>query len=99
MSMEKNVKVINFEGEVFDTGIAYEDVAAIAVNIWSGDEVLTIFTKDGIVYQHDAADYHHYRSEGYADGYYVVYPADFEKWDQRTSTGTWDEGGYFSNNE
>jgi len=95
--MEKNVKIINFEGEVFDIGIAYENVAAIAVGIWSGDERLVIFTKDGKVHQHDAADYHYYRSDTYADGHYAVYPADFEKWDKRTSADPWAEGGYFSN--
>lgn len=97
--MGKNVKIINFEGEAFDTGIAYEDVAAIAVNIWSGDEMLTIFTKDGKVYQQDITDYHYYRSDSYHDGSYAVYPEDFEKWDMRTSADPWAEGGYFSNDE
>lgn len=95
MSMEKNVKVINYKGEAFDTEVAYEDVVAIAVNVWSGDEMLTIFTKDGKVRQYDAADYHYYRSESYADGCYAIYPADFEQWDMRTSADPWADGGYF----
>ncbi len=99
MSMEKNVKVINYKGEVFDTEVAYEDVVAIAVNVWSGDEMLTIFTKDGKVHQYDAADYHYYRSDSHDDGSYAIYPADFEKWDMRTSADPWAEGGYHSDDE
>ena len=92
--MEKNIKVINYQGEAFDVGVQYEDAAAIVVNIWSGDEMLTIFTKKGEVFQYDAADYHYYRSDSYDDGAYVVYPKDFEKWDQRTAAEPYAEGGY-----
>ena len=92
--MEKNVKVINYKGEVFDTEMPYEDVAAIAVNIWSGDEMLTIFTKKGEVFQYDAADYHYYRSDSHYDGAYAIYPEDFEEWDQRSSPDPYAEGGY-----
>lgn len=93
--MEKNVKVINFENEAFDIGIAYEDVVAIAVNIWSGDEMLTIFTKDGEVRQYDAADYHYYRSDSHYDGAYAIYPKDFEKWDQRSTVDSYMEEGFW----
>ena len=99
MSMEKNVRVISFDNEAVDINVAYEDVTTIAVIILSGDEVLTIFTKDGKAYRYDAADYCHYRSGRCTDDYYVIYPADFEKWDKRTSADPWAEGGYFSNNE
>ncbi len=92
--MEKNVRIINYKGEAFDTGMPYERVAAIAVNIWSGDEMLTIFTNGGKVFQYDAADYHYYRSDSHGDGAYAIYPKDFEKWDQRTSADPYAEGGY-----
>ena len=93
--MEKNVKIINYKGEAFDTEMPYEDVAAIAVNVWSGDEMLTIFTKDGEVRQYDAADYHYYRSDSHYGGAYAIYPKDFEKWDQRTAADPYEKGGYW----
>lgn len=81
--MEKNIEVINFKQERFDTGVPVADVKVIYVNIISGDEILTIFKKDGKVEQHDAADYHYPRSHGYRDGEYTVYEEGLAKWCQR----------------
>jgi len=79
----KNIEVINFKQERFDTGVVVEDVKAIYVNIISGDEILTIFKKDGKIEQHDSQDYHYGRRGGDRDGEYAVYEDGLEEWCNR----------------
>lgn len=76
----KNIEVINYLQERFDTGVAVDDVKAIYVNIVSGDEILTIFKKDGKIEQHDSQDYHCRRTGGDRDGEYAVYEDGLKEW-------------------
>lgn len=79
----KNIEVINYLQERFDTGVAVDDVKAIYVNIVSGDEILTIFKKDGKIEQYDSQDYHCQRIAGDRDGEYAVYEDGLEEWCRR----------------
>lgn len=85
----KNIEIFNFRQEKFDTGVAVADVQALYVNVVSGDEILTIFKKDGYIEQFDAADYHYHRDGGHPEGQYAVYADGMEEWCRRKRSDPW----------
>lgn len=82
-----NIKIMNYNSETFDTGIAIEDVDHIHVTIVSGDELLDIHLKNGDVVFFDSADLaNNQRFIDYYDGSYSVDLEVFERWNQRKSS-------------
>ena len=82
-----NIKIMNYNSETFDTGIAIEDVDHIHVTVVSGDELLDIHLKNGEVVFFDSADLaNNRRFIDYYDGSYSVDQEDFENWNQRKSS-------------
>ena len=68
----ETIKAVNYDNKAFDTGINVDDVIGINVRVISGDEILTIYTKDG-VYIFDSAEMaNNFRLMGFEDGSYNV---------------------------
>lgn len=80
---EGNVKIYNYDNVEFDTGIAWKDVAFIAIVISFGDEIATIFTKDNKAHVFDSArelggEYD--RTDDEITSVYGLVPNQFKEW-------------------
>lgn len=81
----KTIKIYNYNDELFDTGIPTSDFSKISkllVEVISGDEVLTVFYKDGGVKSFDAADLSNEKreSDDFDNKYYITTKSEFNKW-------------------
>lgn len=81
------LKVMAYNGELFETDIEMADIDSMIVEVVTGDEIVTVNLKDGTQKQIDADQLSGYgRLNDHFDGSYGVHPEDFEKWMSRTST-------------
>lgn len=85
-----NLKIIDFEYNSYDTGIAIDDINEIAVVVVSGDEKLDVYMKNGEVKHLDAVDFTEFnRGMDFFNGAYVVLNEQLKSWNNRTDSYDW----------
>lgn len=84
------VKCMNYEDELFDTGIRFDDVDRLFVTVITGDEIISVMLNDGTVKEFDSAILgNNLRLMDYYDDQYVVSKPEFEAWSKRKTTYDW----------
>ena len=79
-----NVKIMNYTGKSFDTGVPADEVKELFITIVSGDEIATIRTMDGKVHMIDSADLaNNARRNNFYDGCYQVCKDEYDAWSKR----------------
>ena len=86
------VKCMNYNDELFDTGIRFDDVDRLFVTVITGDEIISVILNDGTVKVFDSACLgNNPRLRDYWDYQYTVSKPEFEAWSKRKTTYDWGE--------
>ena len=84
------IKLLDYESNEYELDVDEENLDHLEVEVISGDEILSIYLKDGSIETYDAADYlGQMRMMNFYDGWYEVYPEDIEKWMNRKDSYDW----------
>lgn len=83
-----NINIMDFEYKSYDVGIDINDVACLSVSVVSGDEILTVYLRDGSRNTFDAQDFSGYhRLMNFDDySYSIRNKLILTKWLRRTDT-------------
>lgn len=85
-----NLKILDFDGECYDTGIPIDSVEDVTVTVVSGDEILAIELSDkGSVIIDVSIINRNWRYTNYYDGTYMVSKENLEKWNNRKDSYDW----------
>ena len=85
-----NIKILDYDGESYDTNIPIETVEDVTVTIVSGDEILAIELNDGSSVILDVSTINrNWRYTNYYDGTYAVSKEELLKWNERKDTYDW----------
>ena len=85
-----NLKILDFDGEHYDTGISIDSVEDVTVTVVSGDEILAIELSNGSSVIIDVSTINrNWRYANYYDGTYMVSKENLEKWNNRKDSYEW----------
>lgn len=84
----KNICILNFEGKKFETNIPINCVTRVHVHIKSGDEIITIYKKNGdVIGPIDSAWLaNNERISEFNDRSYWIDEQDIKKWNRRKTS-------------
>lgn len=82
-----NLMIMDYNSKEYNTGINMDDISSIHVTVISGDELFTVYYKDGRVTNLDAMDFAKgHRYMGFYDDEYGLSADELEAWSKRNST-------------
>lgn len=85
-----NIKILDYDGESYNTHIPINKVEDVTVTVVSGDEILAIELNDGSSVILDVATINrNWRYINYYDGTYMVSKDELLKWNNRKDTYEW----------
>ena len=85
-----NLKILDYDGERYDTGIPIGSVEDVTVTVVSGDEILAIELSDrGSVIIDVSTINRNWRYTNCYDGTYMVSKENLEKWNNRKDSYYW----------
>jgi len=85
-----SLKIMDYDGESYDTNIPIETVEDVTVTIVSGDEILAIELNDGSSVILDVSTINrNWRYANYYDGTYMVSKEELLKWNNRKDSYEW----------
>lgn len=90
--MMNKVKILDYENNIYETDVDIEDVNFIIVTVISGDEILSIFTKDDKTINIDSAMLSgNFRFMDLYDYQYIVPTSDLAEWNERKNVYDWED--------
>lgn len=90
--MMNKVKILDYENNIYETDVDIEEVNFIIVTVLSGDEVLSIFTKDDKTINVDSAMLSgNFRFQDLYDYQYIVPTSDLAEWNERKNVYDWED--------
>lgn len=82
-----NLKIMNYQNTLCDTGVPIEQVESLFVRVITGDEIVTIHKIDGNDEEFDSACLvDNLRVIDYDDGNYYVHKDDLKAWTKRKTS-------------
>lgn len=85
-----NLKILDFDGEHYDTGISIDSVEDVTVTVVSGDEILAIELSNGSSVIIDVSTINrNWRYANHYDGTYMVSKENLEEWNNRKDSYEW----------
>lgn len=85
-----NLKIMDYDGEYYDTGISIDSVEDVTVTVVSGDEILAIELSNGSSVIIDVSTINrNWRYANCYDGTYMVSKENLEEWNNRKDSYAW----------